>query len=123
MVGHILPLADDDPMDMLRTAGKVLDKLNYGDTTSIGMRRMYELTGIDHGIAGIQDQLFQSFTNPQGSHVDDGSDLESDEDSDEDSEVGSDEESDDDNFFITRHVVNLNDGQMNSRRIRINTTR
>lgn len=32
MIGHILPLADDEPMDMLRTAGKVFDEMNRGHT-------------------------------------------------------------------------------------------
>ncbi|PNP76975.1 hypothetical protein FNYG_09588 [Fusarium nygamai] len=90
MVGHILPLAHDESMDMLRTAGKVWDKLNYEDAMSIGMRRMYELSGIDYGISRIHNQLFHEFTNPHGSLVDDGLDYES-------------EESDDENFTVTMH--------------------
>ncbi|KAF5605846.1 hypothetical protein FPANT_1095 [Fusarium pseudoanthophilum] len=108
MVGHILPLAPDESMDMLRTAGKVWDKLNYGDTMSIGMRRMYELSGIDYGISGIHNQLFQGFTNPHGSLVDDGLDYES-------------EESDDENFSVTMHEVNMVTGQVSSRKERIKT--
>lgn len=110
MVGHILPLAHDESMDMLQTAGKAWDKLNYGDTTSIGMRRMCELSGIDYGILGIQNQVFQAFTNPHGSLVDDSLDHEL-------------EESDDENFSVTVHEVSMGTGQVTSHRERISSSK
>ncbi|KAF4953549.1 hypothetical protein FGADI_5885 [Fusarium gaditjirri] len=95
IIGHILPLAHDESMDMLRAAG---------------LRRIYELSGIDYGITSGQNQFLQSFTNPQGSLVDDGLDPES------------EEESDDENFFVTRHTVSLTTGQVTTHRERIPLT-
>jgi hypothetical protein len=110
MVGHILPLADNGPITMLRIAGKLLDLMNDVDSSSIGTLRMYELNGIIGLYSEEHKQIFRSLVNAQRPE------------SEEKSEEKSEEESDDEKFFGTRHVVNLETGQVKSRRVRYNIT-
>ncbi|KAJ4128086.1 hypothetical protein NW768_008370 [Fusarium equiseti] len=118
MVGHILPFSDDDPQYVLRTAGKAFDEINNGDNTSIGTRRMHEVSGVNYGFTESQNALFQSIVDRQKSPADNALDAGSGEESEEESEVGSDEVSDDGQFFSTRHVVDMKTGQVTSRRQR-----
>jgi len=55
MIGHILPLAGDEPMDMLRTAGKVFDEINRGHTTIIGYRWLHKLSGLNIALSKEQN--------------------------------------------------------------------
>ncbi|KAJ4026706.1 hypothetical protein NW752_001660 [Fusarium irregulare] len=76
MIGYILPSDDDESMDMLRIAGKVLDKMNRGYTTILGMCWMWRFSGVNYEFSEEQDQVFQAYIDAQESLGDDGSDTE-----------------------------------------------